>query len=190
MSRTVEFDIEDTKNKIMETFWINGMKTTLGDVQISTGLSKSSIYNTFGNKDNLFALSMICYAEYLEEWVKKSFDKLMFKAFIKELLQDAVTNNFGGRGCFFYNCLGRQSRVSKKNKLILNSTYLRVRKIFEDRISLAKECNELDLNIDSTGFATLLMATIAGLRSFNLSGLPKKDLQNAALIAFDSFSLK
>lgn len=185
MSRTIEFDTNEIIKSTMQTFWSNGLKTTLKDIEASTGLSKSSIYNTFGNKEKLLGLALMCYVEQLEEWINNSFDKLTFKEFLKLILEDAATDNFNGRGCFFCNCLGNKDALSQKNKKILDSAYLQVRNIFESRILLAKERNELNLNFHVTGYATLLMTTVAGLRAFNISGLPKDDLRNAALAAFE-----
>jgi AcrR family transcriptional regulator len=169
----------------MHTFWSSGLNTTLKDLQTATGLSKSSIYNTYGNKEALFGLSMACYVDFMEEWVKKTFCKTTFKEFLKAVLEDAATNNFEGRGCFFYNCLGNRNVANQENKEALDLAYSRIKKIFESRILLAIQTKELNINTNTAGYATLLMTTIAGLRAFNLSGLPKIDLQNAAVLAFD-----
>lgn len=184
MSRAIQFNTDEITESVMQTFWTNGLKTTLKDIEASTRLHKSSIYNTFGNKDKLFGLAMKCYVNQMEECLNKSLDKYTFKEFVKTILEDAVTNNFNGRGCFFYNCLGAKHALSQKNKKVLDTAYLQVREIFENRISLAKERNDLDTNLCIPGYATLLMTTIAGLRAFNISGLPKDDLENAAAVAF------
>lgn len=184
MSRTIEFDVKEIISSAMEAFWSYGSKTTLEDIQKSTGLSKSSIYNTFGSKDAIFGLAMMCYVEKLEEWVNTSYGKFTFRDFLKSLLEDAADDNFEGRGCFFYNCLGSKDAFSKKNKAILDTAYLKVRNIFEKRILLAIENNEMKPDKDITSYATLMMMTIAGIRAFNLSGLPKEDLKNAAKEAF------
>jgi TetR/AcrR family transcriptional repressor of nem operon len=183
VSRAIEFNTEEVINLTMQTFWDNGLKTTLSDIEASTGLSRSSIYNTFGNKDELFRLSMMSYLEFLEEWIHKAYDHLSFKQFLKAILDDAATENFEGRGCFFYNCVGSADILNLEIKKILDMAYISMRTIFEKRISLAQHNNEFDLNMNVSGYATLLMATIAGLRAFNLSGFPKEELQNAAAVA-------
>lgn len=188
MSRTIEFDTKEMISSAMQAFWTHGSKTTLKHIEKSTGLNKSSIYNTFGNKDALFGLAMKCYVEELEEWVNTSCGELTFKDFLHSVLQDAANDNFEGRGCFFYNCLGSKDAFSKKNKVILDSAYLKVRSIFEKRIFLAIESNELKFDKDIASYATLMMMTIAGLRAFNLSGLPNEDLKNAAKVAFKTLT--
>lgn len=184
MSRTINFDLKTIIEIAMQTFWINGLKTTLKEIEASTGLNKSSIYNTLGNKEEVFDLAMMCYVENMERWINEGSEGIPFREFIKKIIDDAVTDNFRGRGCFFYNCLGDKSVLNKKYKKTLDLAYIRVRTIFEHRIELAKKNQELNSELHTLGYATLLMSTIAGLRGFNISGMPKEDLSNAALTAF------
>lgn len=188
MSRAIEFDTNQFISIAMQTFWNNGLKTTLSDIEAATGLNRSSIYNTFGNKEELFRLVMNCYLDFLDDWINKTYDHLSFKEFLKALLDDAATENFEGRGCFFYNCVGATDTLSLKNKKVLDMAYISVQNIFEKRISLAQQHNEFNHNIDSSTYATLIMVTVAGLRAFNLSGFSKEDLQKAAVTALVQLS--
>lgn len=188
MSRTIEFDIKTVINVTMQTFWNNGMHTTLSDLEASTGLNRSSLYNTFGNKEALFRLAMMSYLEFVDEWINTTYSHLPFKEFLRTLLDDAATENFEGRGCFFVNCVGAINTLSKKNKEVLDMAYICIRNIYEKRILLAQQDHEFDFKINASAYATLMMATIAGLRAFNHSGFPKEDLQNAAAAALMQIS--
>jgi TetR/AcrR family transcriptional regulator, transcriptional repressor for nem operon len=183
VARPVSFDRNEVINLAMETFWSNGLKTTLSDIEKSTGINRSSIYNSLGDKDELFRLSMTCYLDYLENWVDETFKDFKFADFIKTILEDSANGNFNGRGCFFCNCMGTTEAVSSQIKETLNSAYIRMRAIFEKRILLAQKLNELDSNINPSAYATLLIGTIAGLRSINLSGFSQEDLEEAVAIA-------
>ncbi|MBA4056213.1 MAG: hypothetical protein C0490_15975, partial [Marivirga sp.] len=111
------------------------------------------------------------------------------KEFLNAIFEDAATNNFGGRGCFFYNCLGTKENLNKNYQRTLENAYIRVRNIFERRIVSVKNNIDSETVTDITGYATLLMATIAGLRALNLSGLPKDDLICAANFARRTFPI-
>lgn len=167
----------------MNTFWDHGVKTTLSDIEATTGLNRSSLYNSFGNKEDLFRHAMLCYVDFLEEWTCKYFNHLSFKDFLKAILDDAANQNFDGRGCFFYNCIGSAEKFNLKTKEILDFTYIRIRNIWENRILLAQQKKQLNPEIPSLAYASLIMATIAGLRSFNQAGFPKEDLQKASALA-------
>lgn len=183
MSRTIEFDAKEMISIAMQTFWDKGLNTTLSDLEVSTGLNRSSIYNTFGNKEKLFQLVMNCYLDFLNDLIKQAYEHLSFKDFLKTLLEDAATENFGGRGCFFYNCLSAGNGLSSQSKKVLDAAYINMRSIFERRILLAQEREGLDININVPAYASLLMMTVAGLRAFNLAGFPKEDLKDVAATA-------
>lgn len=63
MGRPKEFDTQDALAQATRVFWTKGYEaTTMVDLLTATGLSKSSLYETFGSKRDLFlaALSGYC----------------------------------------------------------------------------------------------------------------------------------
>ena len=55
MARTIAFDEEATLDKVMDLFWSTGYAdTSAQDLVDRTGLSRSSLYNSFGDKHALF----------------------------------------------------------------------------------------------------------------------------------------
>ena len=65
MPRTAEFDPTQALRAAMLAFWANGYEaTSLQDLLSATGLSKSSLYATFGGKRQLF---LAAFAHYQEE---------------------------------------------------------------------------------------------------------------------------
>lgn len=64
MGRPRNFDRNQALNQVMRVFWNKGYEaTSLTDILCATGLSKSSLYETFGNKRSLFLLSFQLYRE-------------------------------------------------------------------------------------------------------------------------------
>ena len=61
------FDEDAVLESVMQSFWRHGFEnTTFENLVADTGLSRSSLYNTFGGKDELFKRAFDRYAE-LEE---------------------------------------------------------------------------------------------------------------------------
>jgi len=55
MARPASFDPEEVIGKCMQQFWDHGFeKTSISDLEACTGLKRTSLYNSFGNKDELF----------------------------------------------------------------------------------------------------------------------------------------
>ena len=55
MGRQLSFEAEEVLGKCMQQFWDHGFeKTSISDLEACTGLKRTSLYNSFGNKDELF----------------------------------------------------------------------------------------------------------------------------------------
>lgn len=53
--RPREFDPDEVLDELVELFWKKGYEaTSISDIVEATGLNKSSLYNSFGSKDELF----------------------------------------------------------------------------------------------------------------------------------------
>jgi len=64
MSRPREFDEQQALHQAKEVFWQRGYEaTSLADLLAAMGLSKSSFYETFGSKRELFLRSLARYRE-------------------------------------------------------------------------------------------------------------------------------
>ncbi len=62
--RPREFDRDQVLDSVIELFWEKGYEATaVSDIVEATGLNKSSLYNAFGSKDNLFDLALSRYVE-------------------------------------------------------------------------------------------------------------------------------
>jgi AcrR family transcriptional regulator len=64
--RPIGFDVERATDQLVELFWRRGYdQVSQRDMAAATGLSTSSLYNTFGNKPEIFQQVMrryLCYA--------------------------------------------------------------------------------------------------------------------------------
>lgn len=68
MARSREFDYDVVLRAARDLFWERGyVATSLAQLQAATGLSRSSLYETFGSKRELFGLAM---SNYLSEVIE------------------------------------------------------------------------------------------------------------------------
>ncbi|MEV1118588.1 TetR/AcrR family transcriptional regulator [Actinosynnema sp. NPDC049800] len=66
--RPKEFDEEQALDAAMRTFWANGYEaTSTEDLCRATGLGRSSIYNTFSSKHELFKRALVRYTELMTD---------------------------------------------------------------------------------------------------------------------------
>lgn len=109
MARPREFDTTEALGKAMDVFWSKGYEaTTLCDLLEAMGLSKSSFYDTFGSKHEVFLDTIEHYKKTmtaqitgvarLESPARKLIDSLFDRAVSR------ITEEGGQRGCFLNNC--------------------------------------------------------------------------------------
>lgn len=66
MGRSLEFDTTAAVTAALDVFWARGFEgTSLIDLEKSTGLSRSSLYNSFGNKRGLFDAAVTMYLDHV-----------------------------------------------------------------------------------------------------------------------------
>src|SRR6266480_6213904 len=64
MPRPRAFEEEQVVAAAKQVFWEQGyLKTSVGDLEEATGLSRSSLYMTFGSKRDLFAAALRVYLD-------------------------------------------------------------------------------------------------------------------------------
>ena len=68
MARPKEFERGAALDKALNVFWENGFDgTSVADLLEATGLSRSSLYETFGDKESLFAEALTFYRKRVAE---------------------------------------------------------------------------------------------------------------------------
>ncbi len=108
MARPRQFDATEALNQAMNVFWTKGYEaTSLTDLTGAMGLSKSSFYDTFGSKHEVFLAAIEHYKKTVTSQVSavSSLDAPARKL-IESLFERAVrrmSEEGGQRGCFLNN---------------------------------------------------------------------------------------
>ncbi len=109
MARPREFDTTEALSQAMQVFWTKGYEaTSLNDLLDSMGLSKSSFYDTFGSKHEVFLATIKHYkktmtAQFsgvagLDSPARKLIESLFDRAVSR------MSEEGGQRGCYLNNC--------------------------------------------------------------------------------------
>jgi TetR/AcrR family transcriptional repressor of nem operon len=74
--RPLEFDPNSALDEAMKLFWEQGFEsTTIQDLEQRTGLARTSLYNTFGSKRELFSLALARYQRLLADQMLVSLEQ-------------------------------------------------------------------------------------------------------------------
>ena len=194
MSRPKEFDKEEALRKAVMVFWRKGYDgTSLPDLIDAMGISRSSLYETFGNKESLFKEALAFYGQEqagcrlsnaLSE--KKPIREIFREHFCRqiELSVDAKTPG----GCFYTNTAASFETICPEVKATVKARALAQEKEFSKLLELAQKRGELRKNRDATALARMLICLSYGITVMAKTNPQRKAFEDAvdeALAAFE-----
>jgi TetR/AcrR family transcriptional repressor of nem operon len=169
MARPREFDIDIALERAMELFWSKGYEaTSLDDLCEVTGLSRSSLYGTFGSKRNLLLRSVDRYVERRNPQIAAILAqplpiRAVFAALLRQII-DQIVSGLGRRGCFLGNCAAELPRRDRAALACVRQGLDSIEATFRNPLTRAKARGELPSDADVDGLARFLTAGIQGLR--------------------------
>ncbi|TGK07480.1 TetR/AcrR family transcriptional regulator [Leptospira semungkisensis] len=183
--RPIEYDREHSLQKALELFWRNGYKgTNLKDLCDETGLSKSSLYSVFGDKHQVFLLSIQSYSDALLDELRLQYQSSESPLrFIEKVLLDLADEASPGKdrkGCLVMNSATEFAQTDPQVAKIVGNTLRKMASIFENAVSSGKESSDINKNVEPHSTALFLVNSIAGMKTMVKAGHPKKELLEIA----------
>lgn len=181
LGRPLEFDPQEALDAAMHQFWNQGYNaTSLQDLLTCMELSKSSFYQTFLSKEDLF---LNCIKYYCEQRAKELEDKLATSSsgikYIYLVFNSIVENSDNTHnGCLLVNTVNEFGQRNKNvSKRVKNSLKI-FENIFKKALLKAQDKKEISKNINFNTYAFYLVSSLCGLQTMIKNGAKKKDLQN------------
>lgn len=193
MARPRKFDEGRAVDAAMEAFWAAGYEaTSTQDLCNATGLGRSSIYNTFKSKHDLFERALARYMEYKNDELFELLEsELPARQKIRTLLQWIIDDEFAsesdGRGCLVVNTCVEVSAHDPSVAASLERDYgLRLTAI-RAVIESGQRDGDIAPERDSRTLAHLVIATVGGLRVSARAGVGRAALEAVADAALSAF---
>ena len=104
--RPRSFDEVEVLDALVALFWERGFEAaSLNEIVEASGLNKSSLYNTFGSKDELFERVLSRYMDIREVTFNQAMAEGTLDALLGlvDLMRNEVNSEIGGRGCLAIN---------------------------------------------------------------------------------------
>jgi len=182
MPKVETFDKSLVIKQATDVFHSKGYNaTSMQDLVNATGLNRSSIYNTFESKHNLFLECMGAYqSKYqakLSEILLKANNpldviKFLFDLYLKETIIDK-----DNRGCFILNCKSEMANSDPLITAFLNKNDKQTLILLEDIVLKGQQQNLINTNRNHKDYALYLFSTISGFRSTSILISNKGQLQ-------------
>lgn len=182
IGRPIQFNPDEVVGAAMRAFWAKGYEaTSLHDLLEATSLSKSSLYQAFGGKKQLFGR---CIESYTDQMVAMLRDRLGTSPtaldFIKGILTDIATEGAHTRspqGCLLMNTASEFGQRDPHFAEWVNVGIGRIRTVFELAVRRAQAQGDVSKGRSAAAIADYLMTSIAGLRTMVKAGTPPKTLR-------------
>ena len=181
MARPRQFDSDAALDAAQGVFHARGFEaTSVQHLVDATGLSRSSLYATFGDKHGLFLAVLDRYAEIGKAATDAVCASCSPVQAIRNVLNQAVTETGDAPGCLLVNVA--VERASRDPEMAARSAAARraLDARFEGLIRRAQSDLEVGHAADPQRLAHFLTGTLYGIRALQTSGAPQDVLEDVA----------
>jgi TetR/AcrR family transcriptional regulator, transcriptional repressor for nem operon len=189
MARPRKFEEDRAVEAAMRAFWKTGYEaTSTQDLCAATGLGRSSIYNTFASKHDLFQKALRHYMDERNAVLAELMDgELPVKEKIRTVLWWAVEPDPDDPiGCLVVNSMIELApRDPEIAELLRRDGDLRLQ-LMRSAIETARARGEIDAGKDPLTLARFVSATVSGLRVLARGGADRAGLESVARTALDA----
>lgn len=193
MPKVKQFD----KEKVLEAASIifrqkgyNG--TSIDEILKATGLSRSSLYDSFQDKHNLYLQSLEFYKnaseENMEEVGQKDLNGLEKIEYLFKEVVNHLVNHPDDNGCLMVNAAAEMSKQCDKTSQVICNNKENVQDLFGTWLAEAQAAKIVTLSKPPKSYGSFLFNTLCGLKVMSQSGASKAELNNVVKVTLDALN--
>jgi TetR/AcrR family transcriptional repressor of nem operon len=193
MPRIKKFDKEKVLEAASSVFQNNGYNgASIDELLTATGLSRSSLYDTFTGKHNLYIQSLEFYKNKNSAQIKNinnnnnnGLEKIetLFNRVVSHL-----KNNPNDNGCLLVNAAAEMSKQCFKTAQLICNDKIEIQSIFNEWITDAQKEKLITNDKAVESYSQFLYNALCGLRVLSQSGASEKELYNVVKITLKIFN--
>ena len=191
MPKTKQFNREKVLEVASSIFHQRGYNgTSIDEILKATGLSRSSLYDSFKDKHSLYLQSLEFYknreTSFYDTVDQTKFTGLqkiehLFNEVIKHLIEHPEDN-----GCLMVNAAAEMSKKCEKTAQVVCNNKDEVQDIFTSWLEDAVSKNVLKLTNTPSSYSPFLFNALCGLKVLSQSGATKEELNNVVKVTIDA----
>lgn len=183
IGRPREFDPDEALDKAMQLFWAKGYEaTSLEDLLETMGLSKSSFYQTFQSKHQVFEQSIDRYRELVEGTLRERLQHAKSGlAFIEDTLASVggeACRTGRPRGCLFMNSASEFAQRDPAIDKLVREGVGKISDLFVEAVTRAQKEGEISAKRNPRSLARYLVNNFCGLNALAKTGMDAKSLSD------------
>jgi TetR/AcrR family transcriptional regulator, transcriptional repressor for nem operon len=166
--------------------------TSIDEILKATGLSRSSLYDSFRDKHSLYLEALEFYRNreataysLMDSRKLNGFEKveLLFSEVVKYLLA-----NPDGNGCLMVNAAAEMSKHCDKTSQVICNNREQVQELFTGWLEEAETVKAKKLGKPAAAYAPFLFNALCGLKVLSQSGASREELENVVKITLEALS--
>lgn len=171
MGRPAKFDRTQALEIAMDLFWTKGYESTgVSELAAAIGITRSSFYNSFESRDQIFIEAMDHYTKIAPDKVlagHKAGDPVLpiLTTLFKDLARSRAADD-EGRGCLIVNALAELKEGGQEPPLVRAMVEKKISRI-ESLLKVAQAQRELDPDLDTATLSSELVSFLIGLNTIS-----------------------
>ncbi|MFI0809424.1 TetR/AcrR family transcriptional regulator [Streptomyces echinatus] len=186
------FDPDETLDTVVRLFWRRGVATTgVQDIVTATGLNRSSLYATFGGKQELYLAAL---HRYRERRSRPMFRRLAegdhglpaVAEFFDSLITVRCSGEYARWGCMVANAHAGAENGDPDVRAVLDRHHQELRDALHTALTAAETRGQLAAGTDPEAAADLLALLAYGVNLRSRAGADAQALRRTVTAALDS----
>ncbi|MGW0535878.1 TetR/AcrR family transcriptional regulator [Streptomyces sp. NPDC003032] len=186
------FDPDEALDRVVRLFWQHGAATTsIQAVATATGLNRSSLYATFGGKQELYLAAL---RRYLRDHSQRAFRFVAedgrglasVRAFFAGLIELRCSGPYAGWGCMVVNAHAGAERTDPEVRALLEEHHEQLRDVMRGALEVARAEGELGDGADVEAAAEILVLLAYGVNLRSRAGADAAVLRRTVDVALAS----
>lgn len=188
MPRVKLFNEEEVLTKAMQLFWKQGYAaTSIQDLVVHLGINRASLYDTFGDKEQLFKKSFELYRKQSIEGISQLLNSHSnvregFYALFNKAIDEALLDQ-DRKGCFAVNNTTELVPNDGSCLEILSSNRHNFESLFYEYLKKGQENGQIKEGNDLKSLASLLFTIYNGMLVVSKINRNKKELMESVNLA-------
>lgn len=179
MARNVEFDYTEKLEAARNLFWEKGYHaTSVHDIVAAMNLNRSSIYNSYGSKQDLFLKCLDNYADFKKDQYYKAslvksraIDALVY--IVRDVVHQTLTDN---KACLIVNTIFELAASDKEVKQLLQTRGTDLLRILEKTIAQAQADGDIKSASSSAVIARYVLSSFSSFWSHYILSQNKEEV--------------
>lgn len=188
MPKTKQFDVSTVLQKAGDVFWEKGYNgTSMDELVTATGLSRSSIYDTFGDKHGLYLKALEHYRQtqnsMIDQWIPPALPaRKKITLFLQKSIQASLSDD-KQKGCFLLNTTTELANVDSHVQEMVANNMDTMEQLFLRWAKEGQASGDISKRFSAKAIARHLFCTLNGIKIVAQVKPDKASLQDILQVA-------